>query len=388
MAGARTRLLLAALLLAALVASVRAAGAAAAGSSGGPASHSPARVDPVLRQDIVTLVRPATVRYGGKVVVSGRLRGLAARPLAGELVELERRQAPSPRFYNIAHTLTGAGGIYRFPAIRVERNARFRVADEGHPGRTGPVVAVAVETPAYPSFARVLVAERYIATRAGICAFAVVDSHGRLYGANIRRRYHSASVVKSMLLVAYLRMVAAQRRPLDGADTALLYPMIHESNNNAASAVLAVVGQVALDRVAADAHMDDFVPGFGWWGFTEVSAADLARFFSAFDSLVPRRFDGYARSLLAGIESSQSWGIPSVARPEFAVYFKGGWLPESEGLVNQVAHLERPGITFSLAVLTQDNPSGSSSASKGAEAMRYGEQTIAGVTERLLGRAS
>jgi hypothetical protein len=38
--------------------------------------------------------------------------------------------------------------------------------------------------------------------------------------------------------------------------------------------------------------------------------------------------------------------------------------------------LQRPGITFSLAVLSTHDPS-----------MRYGEQTIAGVTERLLGRA-
>jgi hypothetical protein len=135
--------------------------------------------------------------------------------------------------------------------------------------------------------------------------------------------------------------------------------------------------------------MNDFQPAAGWWAFTEVSAADLARFFSVFDSLVPPRFDGYARSLLAGIEPSQSWGIPAVARPEFAVYFKGGWLPESEGLVNQAARLERPALTFSLAVLTEDNPSSASQPllTKASEATHYGEQTIAGVTERLLGRA-
>src|SRR5207302_1034517 len=158
--------------------------------------------------------------------------------------------------------------------------------------------------------------------------------------------------------------------------------------NAAASAVLGVVGQSALDRVAADAHMNDFEPASGWWAFTEVSAADLARFFSVFDSLVPARFDGYARSLLSSIEPSQSWGIPAVARPEFAAFFKGGWLPESEGLVSQAARLERPGIVFSLAVLTQDNPSSALQTVpvKANESMKYGEQTIAGVTERLLGR--
>ena len=42
-----------------------------------------------------------------------------------------------------------------------------------------------------------------------------------------------------------------------------------------------------------------------------------------------------------------------------------------------------------LAVLTQDNPKTATQpvAIQNNEAMHYGEQTIAGVTERLLGRA-
>ncbi len=80
--------------------------------------------------------------------------------------------------------------------------------------------------------------------------------------------------------------------------------------------------------------------------------------------------------MLSGIEPSESWGVPEVARPEFEVYFKGGWLPEVEGLVNQAARLVRPGIVFGMAVLTRDDPS-----------MDYGEETIEGVTARLLGRA-
>jgi Beta-lactamase enzyme family len=219
-------------------------------------------------------------------------------------------------------------------------------------------------------------ARRYISARAGRKAFALVDNGGRLRGFRLHSRFHSASVVKSMLLVAYLRMLARERRSLDQGSQALLYPMIHSSDNDAASAVLAIVGERALDRVARDAHMRDYEPGGGTWGFTEVSAADLARFFFDQDALIPRRFVDYARWLLSTIEASESWGIPAVARPEFRVYFKGGWLPEVEGLVNQVARLERPRITFSLAVLSTHDPS-----------MRYGEQTIEGVTRRLLGRA-
>ena len=55
----------------------------------------------------------------------------------------------------------------------------------------------------------------------------------------------------------------------------------------------------------------------------------------------------------------------------------------------QAARLQRPGITFALAVLTQDNPKTATQrvVTQDEEAMQYGEQTIAGVTERLLGRA-
>jgi hypothetical protein len=231
----------------------------------------------------------------------------------------------------------------------------------------------------YPSAGRVRAADRYIEHRAGRKAFAVDDGDkdgDDVKGFAIHSRFHSASCVKSMLLVAYLRMVAHEHRSLDDDDRAVLYPMIHSSDNDAATDALDDVGEDALNRVARDAHMTNYVPGGGTWGFTEVSAADLARFFYNQDKLIPRRFDGYARWLLSGIEAGESWGIPAVARPEFSVFFKGGWLPEIEGLVNQAARLERPGIKFGLAVLSTHDPS-----------MEYGEQTIEGVTARLLGRA-
>jgi hypothetical protein len=256
------------------------------------------------------------------------------------------------------------------------RDTHFRVAVVGAVGLVGPTVDVLVAAAAYPSSLRVTAAARYVARRLGTNAFAVLDDDRRLEGIDVHRRFHSASVVKSMLLVAYLRMLAGQHRSLDSASRALLYPMIHSSDNEAASAVLAIVGEAALDRVARDAHMVDYESGGAFWGFTEISAADLARFFFHQQALIPRQFDGYARWLLSSIEPSESWGIPAVARPEFQVFFKGGWLPEFEDLVNQGARLERPGIVFALAVLTTDNPS-----------MAYGEETIEGVTARLLGRA-
>jgi hypothetical protein len=234
-------------------------------------------------------------------------------------------------------------------------------------------VAAAKKRPAYPSAARVAAAARYLARRHGTTALAVIDDRGKLSGRHVHLRFHSASTVKSMLLVAYLQMVAHQGRRLGDRD--LLYPMIHSSSNEAATAVLEAVGEARLDRVARQAHMRDYVAAGATWGFTEISAADMARFFYTQDSLIPKAFDGYARWLLSTIEPSESWGIPAVARPEFQVFFKGGWLPEVEGLVSQIARLERAGITFAMAVLTRYDPS-----------MDYAERTLEGATAALLGR--
>jgi hypothetical protein len=224
----------------------------------------------------------------------------------------------------------------------------------------------------YPSAGSISAAARYLAARAGRTSLAVVDSDGTLSGLHTREHFETASVVKVMMLVAYLQMRSAEHRGLDGSDRSLLYPMIHISDNDAASAVLAVVGAPAVARVAREAGMRDYAPGVGWWAFTQTSAADQARLFYELPKLIPPQFYPYARGLLAGIEPSQSWGIPPVARPRWQVFFKTGALP-SRGLFNEVARLERPGLAFTIAVFTDGDPS-----------MSYAEQTIAGVAQILL----
>lgn len=225
---------------------------------------------------------------------------------------------------------------------------------------------------AFPSAAAIAAARVYLDGRAGRTSFAVVNSQGQLGGTRLHEHFETASVVKVMMLVAYLQMRSAEHRSLSSADTALLYPMIHISDNESASAVLAIVGSGAVARVARESGMTDYAPGVGWWAYTQTSAADQARFFFTLEHLIPPQFYAYARGLLAGIEPSQSWGVPPVARPHWQVFFKTGALP-SQGLFNEVARLERPGLTFTVAVFTDGDPS-----------MGYGEETIAGLAAILL----
>ena len=227
--------------------------------------------------------------------------------------------------------------------------------------------------PAFPGAAAVSAAGSFLDGRVGSTAYAVVDDTGRLSGVRIHERFETASVVKVMMLVSYLEMLAGEHRGIDAASNAILYPMIHISDNNAASAVFAAIGGYpALERIAAQSQMTDFAPGVGWWAYTQTSAADQARFFFELDGLIPAQFDAYARALLSGIEPSQSWGVPPVARPDWEVFFKTGALP-SQGLFHEAALLERPGVRFSLCVLTNGDPS-----------MGYGEESIAGVGSALI----
>jgi hypothetical protein len=225
---------------------------------------------------------------------------------------------------------------------------------------------------AYPSAGAIAAAARYLDSRAARTSFAVVDSTGHVSGLRLHERFETASVVKVMMLTAYLQMLAAQHRGLSSSDTALLYPMIHISDNSAASAVFSIVGGIAVARVAREAGMTDYAPGVGWWAYTQTSAIDQARLFFMLDRLIPQRFYGYARYLMSTIEPSQSWGIPPVARPRWQVFFKTGALPE-RGLFNEVGRLERGPLTFTIAVFTDGDPS-----------MGYGEQTIEGVAANLL----
>ncbi|HUO73540.1 MAG TPA: hypothetical protein VMU39_22415, partial [Solirubrobacteraceae bacterium] len=135
-----------------------------------------------------------------------------------------------------------------------------------------------------------------------------------------------------------------------------------------------IVGDSGLYAVARAAGMTDFSVS-GLWGTALLSPADQAHFFFIMDSLIPREFVGYARFLLSTIVSWQSWGVPVIARPlGYQTFFKDGSEPTGLGqLVHQIDRVEGHGRTFSIAVMTDGDPT-----------MLYGEQTIQGLTQALL----
>jgi len=218
----------------------------------------------------------------------------------------------------------------------------------------------------------VAAARAWAAGRAGDVSFAV-RTERRAWSWRGAAQYRSASLVKAMLLVAYLRRGDVRRRPLRADERALLGPMIRVSDNRAADAVHARVGLAALSALARRVGMRHFFP-YPVWGGSTVTASDQARLFLRIDRLVPPRHRDYAMRLLRGIVPAQRWGIPAARPSGWRIAFKGGW---GRGVTRQVDHqaalLTNGRLRVSIAVLTGDNPSNA-----------YGAATLEGVAARLL----
>ncbi len=325
---------------------------------------------------------PADLRWGGeraKWYLSSRGRGPMKR------AEVTRTREATPGRTRLAATVPVPAGPFRFAACFKRRPTGAMGPAGSHPpcrghrfhgSPKGPYAGRGDGPFGYPGHGAIRSARRYLARRSGVTSFAVVGSQGRLYGAHPHRRFVSASVVKAMLLVAYLRRLAKRGDRLDAHSRSLLRPMIHVSDNAAATAVWRRVGDPRLRRLAHRAQMSDFSI-HGLWTNAMISAADQSRFFFEMNRLVPRRFRSFANHLLSHIAGYESWGIPAVARPRgWKVFFKGGWRPTGRGqLVHQVARLERGRLRIAIAVMTDGDPS-----------MGYGISTIQGVTARLLKR--
>jgi hypothetical protein len=234
-----------------------------------------------------------------------------------------------------------------------------------------PPPADAFPQPAWAS--RVENAERYARGREGLVSFALVDDRGRFHGYRPDAVVHAASLLKPMLLVAYLRNPSVRARSLTAWERGVLGPMIRRSDDAAAVTMIGLVGGDGLRRVADLANMTRFRVVLPHWGHSETTARDQARFFHRIRALLPRRHRAYALGLLERIVRSQRWGLGRVDHPGWRLYFKGGWSDGTGRVDHQVGLLTADGARVALAVTTRRNPSHA-----------YGKRTLRGLGERLV----
>jgi beta-lactamase class A len=251
-----------------------------------------------------------------------------------------------------------------------------KLARDGNPGLG---VYPALRDPqqlTFPSPAAVARARRWARRRRGRVSFAVADTRHGLVGMTAGRRYDSVSLIKAMILVAYLDKLARENRRPTRQEDFWLDAMIRVSDNESAGRLFHRLGADPLRQLARRAGMRSFAIR-GSWSEAKLTAADQVRLFSALDRLLAPSQRKFARYILSAVEPQQSWGIPAAARPRWHTFFKGGWRPGGRGdLVHQGALLENGRRHIAIAVLTDGNPN-----------EKYGHATVRGIAQRLLRRA-
>jgi hypothetical protein len=324
-------------------------------------------------------VEPQTYALGNVDVVTGSKATLryriddGAAPSADATVVITAKGAtvatlavPGPvatgKDLSYVFTCRLAPGTYRYHVEVVDSLGTAQVAWHNARLRVLPV---------FPRAADVGRAAHWLQTRRGLVGFAVIDDRGVMRGYRRDRRFASASVVKAMLLVDYLR----SHPTLSTTARARLERMIIVSDNAAASAIFRVVGAKGLYRCARLVGMTRFFVAWDW-SLAQITAADQARLFFSMDGFVPAQYRSWMRYLFSHITPAHCWGIPQVARPAgWHVFFKGGYMPYGSGIVvHEASRLERSGVVFSLVVLTS-----------GRQNLDYGTATLRGATRRVLG---
>jgi beta-lactamase class A len=203
---------------------------------------------------------------------------------------------------------------------------------------------------------RVTAAREIAAARPGLVAFALVDPRGREWGWNRGRPSRSASLLKTTLMVAYLRRPGVRDRALSAPERALLAPMIRVSDNTATGMLLRRLPPDALTGTARATGQRSFRLESPVWGLSRTSAIDQARLMHRVEGALPPRHRRYALGLLATISPSQRWGLPQVVPAGTRIAFKGGWGSGTGRVTSQAARLVTGGRVWSVAVLTERNP--------------------------------
>jgi hypothetical protein len=217
-------------------------------------------------------------------------------------------------------------------------------------------------------------ARAYARRREATVSFAVLRGH-RSWSFRGRTPARSASVVKAMLLAAYLRAPNVRGRALAPGEVATLEAMITRSDNDAATSIHGLVGGEGLTAIARRAGMRDFAAASAW-GVSRLTADDGARLMLRFERLVPRRHRARALSLLARIVPEQRWGVADAAPRGWRLHFKGGWdgpRATASAANHQIALLRRGRQRVAIAILTSGGPSQS-----------HTSETLRGVAARLL----
>ena len=232
----------------------------------------------------------------------------------------------------------------------------------------------------------------YLASRSGRITAALYDGHtGQTWVFHGGLHEDTASIVKVQIMGAAMRTAVLAGHPLPAqmpaSEQALIPPMIENSDNDAATAMLAKIGGpaalAAFDREAGLTgtvpSTKRFIPGTSLpgWGLTTTTALDqvrLVRKFAYPSRLLSGPDRAYGLKLMEHIESDQAWGVSGGVPPGTTIALKNGWLPLAGAgwQINSIGWISGHGRSYVLAVLTDHDPS-----------YQYGIDTIAHIAAKV-----
>ncbi len=213
----------------------------------------------------------------------------------------------------------------------------------------------------------------YLAGRQGTITAAVYDNRtGKTWVFHPGVRQDTASIVKVEIMGTALWNAQNAGTSLTSTDTALMPPMIEQSDNDAATQMYANVGGPELqsakfDRAAGltatTPSTQKYIPGttLPGWGLTTTTASDevaLVRKFAYPNSVLTTVHRNYGLRLMENVESDQRWGISGGVPSGTTVAVKNGWLPlAGHGWqINSIGWVHGNGRDYVLAVLSVGNP--------------------------------
>lgn len=217
-------------------------------------------------------------------------------------------------------------------------------------------------------------ARRFARTRAGDITFSVRTTQNHFWGYRPNHQEWSASIVKAMLLAAYVDQPSVRNRGLTSSERSTLSGMIRASNNYDAQLIYNQVGNSGLEALAHRVGMTHFATNpNGVWGETLITGHDQTKYFLHIDRYIVSTHRVFAMYLLNHIIPSERWGIGQVHHHGWKLYFKGGWGYGTGLIDSQVAMLQRGCTRVSVAVLTMHDYN-----------QAYGNATLFGIFSRLL----
>lgn len=196
-------------------------------------------------------------------------------------------------------------------------------------------------------------------------AAVAVPNEGVIYTANADEPVPTASVVKVLVMLVVLDQARQDGRPVSDDELALLWPMITQSDNDAATelwnrvgggpAVAGYVRTLGIGGFTADPE--------DHWGLSFVTARTMALVLAKLISgeILDAASRAVAMRLMESVIPAQRWGVTAgtTGQGDAHVAVKNGWYPGNEGWrVNSVGIIvPRSGPTYSIAVVTDDRAS-------------------------------